>query len=105
MNIGILNSKPASSNSSLSRSVLDDGIENRSRLAKFFKKSVVARRMLLFVAMLGTCMVIGDGILTPAISGISLRILSFVYFWQDLFTNFLLTSILLYRQFYQQWME
>ncbi|XP_050117873.1 probable potassium transporter 17 isoform X2 [Malus sylvestris] len=60
MDIGILNSRPASSNSSLSRSILDDGIENRSRLAKFFKKSVVARRMLLFIAMLGTCMVIGD---------------------------------------------
>ncbi|CAN6549999.1 unnamed protein product [Malus baccata var. baccata] len=71
LNIGILNSKPASSNSSLSRSILDDGIENRSRLAKFFKKSVVARRMLLFIAMLGTCMVIGDGILTPAISVLS----------------------------------
>ncbi|KAM1326490.1 probable potassium transporter 17 isoform X1 [Malus sylvestris] len=71
MDIGILNSRPASSNSSLSRSILDDGIENRSRLAKFFKKSVVARRMLLFIAMLGTCMVIGDGILTPAISVLS----------------------------------
>ncbi|KAM1085077.1 hypothetical protein ACFX13_011059 [Malus domestica] len=71
MNIGILNSKPASSNSSLSRSILDDGIENQSGLAKFFKKSVVARRMLLFIAMLGTCMVIGDGILTPAISVLS----------------------------------
>lgn len=71
MNIGILNSKPASSNSSPSRSILDDGIENQNRLAKFFKKSVVARRMLLFIAMLGTCMVIGDGILTPAISVLS----------------------------------
>ncbi|XP_068333055.1 probable potassium transporter 17 isoform X2 [Pyrus communis] len=60
MNIGILNSKPASSNSSPSRSIVDDGIENQNRLAKFFKKSVVARRMLLFIAMLGTCMVIGD---------------------------------------------
>ncbi|XP_048428970.1 probable potassium transporter 17 isoform X3 [Pyrus x bretschneideri] len=70
MNIGILNSKPASSNSSPSRSILDDGIENQNRLAKFFKKSVVARRMLLFIAMLGTCMVIGDGILTPAISAL-----------------------------------
>ncbi|XP_068333056.1 probable potassium transporter 17 isoform X3 [Pyrus communis] len=70
MNIGILNSKPASSNSSPSRSIVDDGIENQNRLAKFFKKSVVARRMLLFIAMLGTCMVIGDGILTPAISAL-----------------------------------
>jgi len=39
-------------------------------LARFFQTSVVARRLLLFVAMLGTCMLIGDGILTPAISGL-----------------------------------
>ncbi|KAJ1430538.1 Potassium transporter [Sesbania bispinosa] len=40
-------------------------------LAKLFEKSLVARRILLFVAMLGTCMLIGDGILTPAISVLS----------------------------------
>ncbi|XP_050117874.1 probable potassium transporter 17 isoform X3 [Malus sylvestris] len=65
MDIGILNSRPASSNSSLSRSILDDGIENRSRLAKFFKKSVVARRMLLFIAMLGTFLSAMDGVRAP----------------------------------------
>ncbi|KAE8690942.1 putative potassium transporter 17 [Hibiscus syriacus] len=32
---------------------------------------MVARRVLLFIAMLGTCMLIGDGILTPAISVLS----------------------------------
>ena len=40
-----------------------------SNLVHFFERSMIARRVLLFVAMLGTCMLIGDGILTPAISG------------------------------------
>lgn len=40
-----------------------------SNLVQFFERSMVARKILLFVAMLGTCMLIGDGILTPAISG------------------------------------
>ncbi|KAI5353428.1 PREDICTED: potassium transporter [Prunus dulcis] len=71
MNIGMLTSRSANSSSSLSRSLLDEGTEKQSRLAKFFRKSVVARRVLLFIAMLGTCMVIGDGILTPAISVLS----------------------------------
>ncbi|CAL8097890.1 unnamed protein product [Prunus armeniaca] len=70
MNIGMLTSRPANSSSTLSRSLLDEGTEKQSRLAKFFRKSVVARRVLLFIAMLGTCMVIGDGILTPAISAV-----------------------------------
>lgn len=76
----MLTSRSANSSSSLSRSLLDEGTEKQSRLAKFFRKSVVARRVLLFIAMLGTCMVIGDGILTPAISGISLCVLFFFYF-------------------------
>ncbi|KAK7845039.1 putative potassium transporter 17 [Quercus suber] len=37
----------------------------------FFESSIVARRVLLFVAMLGMCMLINDGILTPAISVLS----------------------------------
>lgn len=41
-----------------------------SRLGKFCERSLLARRVLLFIAMLGMCMLIGDGILTPAISGI-----------------------------------
>ncbi|XP_050374881.1 probable potassium transporter 17 [Argentina anserina] len=71
MNIGILSSRPSNPNSSLSPSIFDEGTEKQSRLAKFFKKSIVARRLLLFIAMLGMCMVIGDGILTPAISVLS----------------------------------
>lgn len=41
-----------------------------SRLGKFFERSITARRVLLFMAILGMCMLIGDGILTPAISGL-----------------------------------
>jgi len=41
-----------------------------SWLGKFFERSITARRVLLFMAILGMCMLIGDGILTPAISGL-----------------------------------
>ncbi|GLT90613.1 hypothetical protein SLE2022_085360 [Rubroshorea leprosula] len=66
MNIGILSSNCANSNS-----ILPENTERRSKLVKFFEKSIVARRGLLFVAILGMCMLIGDGILTPAISVLS----------------------------------
>ncbi|XP_031268162.1 probable potassium transporter 17 isoform X2 [Pistacia vera] len=71
MNIGFLSPKNVSSNLGISRSVLHDGTETKTRLGKFFEKSIVARRVLLFIAMLGMCMLIGDGILTPAISVLS----------------------------------
>ncbi|KAJ0039258.1 hypothetical protein Pint_22523 [Pistacia integerrima] len=71
MNIGFLSPKNVSSNSGISRSVLHEGTETKTRLGKFFEKSIVARRVLLFIAMLGMCMLIGDGILTPAISVLS----------------------------------
>ncbi|XP_065627407.1 probable potassium transporter 17 isoform X2 [Quercus suber] len=70
VNIGILSSKRVSSNSSLSHS-MQEGTEKKSRLGIFFESSIVARRVLLFVAILGMCMLIGDGILTPAISVLS----------------------------------
>ncbi|GKV33233.1 hypothetical protein SLEP1_g41763 [Rubroshorea leprosula] len=66
MNIGILSSNCANSNS-----ILPENTERKSRLVKFFEKSIVARRVLLFVSILGMCMLIGDGILTPAISVLS----------------------------------
>ncbi|CAL5427734.1 unnamed protein product [Camellia sinensis] len=50
---------------------LNSSSEKRSRLGIFFEKSVVARRVLLFIAMLGMFMLIDDGILTPAISVLS----------------------------------
>ncbi|GJN33844.1 hypothetical protein PR202_gb22470 [Eleusine coracana subsp. coracana] len=42
-----------------------------SKLGKFFERSITARRVLLFMAIMGMCMLIGDGILTPAISVLS----------------------------------
>ncbi|KAM3257843.1 hypothetical protein ACQJBY_049888 [Aegilops geniculata] len=42
-----------------------------SNLAKFFEQSLTARRVLLFMSILGMCMLIGDGVLTPAISVLS----------------------------------
>ncbi|XP_043715475.1 probable potassium transporter 17 [Telopea speciosissima] len=66
--IGILSSKRTDSNSSISPDELN---REQSKLGKFFEQSLVARRVLLFVAMLGMCMLIGDGILTPAISVLS----------------------------------
>ncbi|PPS14503.1 hypothetical protein GOBAR_AA06078 [Gossypium barbadense] len=71
MNIGILSSKSSDVNSSQSRCVLNEDNRQKSRLGKVFETSMVARRALLFIAMLGTCMLIGDGILTPAISVLS----------------------------------
>ncbi|OAY25398.1 probable potassium transporter 17 isoform X1 [Manihot esculenta] len=71
INIGILSSKHVKSNASFSISALQGGTENKCRLGKFFESSIVSRRLLLFIAMLGTCMLIGDGILTPAISVLS----------------------------------
>ncbi|KAK7319187.1 hypothetical protein RJT34_03905 [Clitoria ternatea] len=63
-NIGILPSKHGSLNTT-------KAVQKHTWLAKFFETSVAARRVLLFIAMLGTCMLIGDGILTPAISVLS----------------------------------
>ncbi|GAB2270024.1 Probable potassium transporter 17 [Dionaea muscipula] len=66
MNLGIRSSKSSDSNV-----ILYEGTRRQSRLAKFFEGSVVARRVLIFIAMLGMCMMIGDGVLTPAISVLS----------------------------------
>lgn len=68
INIGILSSKSASLNSS--HSYVNQS-KKPSRLGKFCERSLIARRVLLFIAMLGMCMLIGDGILTPAISVLS----------------------------------
>ncbi|KAJ4849260.1 putative potassium transporter 17 [Turnera subulata] len=72
LSIGILPSKRGvESASSFSNSALHEHDENKTWLGKFFERNLVARRVLLFIAMLGTCMLIGDGILTPAISVLS----------------------------------
>lgn len=40
-----------------------------TRLKSSLEKHKFLQRLLLFLALIGTCMVIGDGVLTPAISG------------------------------------
>ncbi|XP_010271970.1 PREDICTED: potassium transporter 8-like isoform X2 [Nelumbo nucifera] len=45
-----------------------DGIDTPGRLKPILEKHKVWKRVLLFLALIGTCMVIGDGVLTPAIS-------------------------------------
>ncbi|KAF1876470.1 hypothetical protein Lal_00029818 [Lupinus albus] len=70
LNIGILPSRQINISSSIDSIPYRD-VETHGWLAKFFKRSIIARRLLLFIAMLGTCMLIGDGILTPAISVLS----------------------------------
>ena len=46
---------------------------------RVLERHKVLQRVLLVLALVGTCMVIGDGVLAPAISGASL--LDFAYFW------------------------
>ncbi|KAL2906935.1 putative potassium transporter 17 [Bienertia sinuspersici] len=69
MKIGILSMRDADSSRVLNSTLYED--REKSRLGKIFVKSVVARRVLLFISILGMCMLIGDGVLTPAISVLS----------------------------------
>lgn len=64
MKIGILSTRDADS-------TRYEHQEQQVKVGKIFEKSVVARRILLFISILGMCMLIGDGILTPAISGLA----------------------------------
>lgn len=43
-----------------------------SVLKSLLEKHRVLQRVLLVLALIGTCMVIGDGVLTPALSGIGI---------------------------------
>lgn len=45
-------------------------LRRASKLKSTLEKSKFAKYLLLFATMLGTSMVIGDGVLTPCISGI-----------------------------------
>ena len=56
-----------------------------SRLKSVLEKHRVLQKILLVLALIGTCMVIGDGVLTPAISGIFIFSLFFI-FWFFLLT-------------------
>ena len=49
-------------------------VTSKSRIKEWLEKHKNLQTALLIMVMIGTCMVIGDGVLTPAISGIfSLR--------------------------------
>ncbi|XP_024964288.1 probable potassium transporter 17 isoform X1 [Cynara cardunculus var. scolymus] len=71
MNIGAITSRSVALQSNLSHDDLHQGSKRRSRLGMFIERSLIARRVLFFIAILGMCMLIGDGILTPAISVLS----------------------------------
>ena len=47
-----------------------------SKVKKWLENHKLAQQVLLLVVMLGTCMLIGDGVLTPAISGEKLLFLT-----------------------------
>lgn len=46
-----------------------DNASKKTYLQKKLEGSPFLQKVLLLIVLLGTCMVIGDGILTPAISG------------------------------------
>ncbi|XP_071703012.1 probable potassium transporter 17 [Rutidosis leptorrhynchoides] len=72
MNIGAITSKSVNSPSNtLHNNVHHQRLKKQSKLGAFIEKSLIARRVLFFIAILGMCMLIGDGILTPAISVLS----------------------------------
>ncbi|PKU72596.1 probable potassium transporter 17 isoform X1 [Dendrobium catenatum] len=71
INIGNLPSRNVNSSTGVLYSNRSMTSETRSKLGKFLEESITAQRILLFIAMLGMCMLIGDGILTPAISVLS----------------------------------
>lgn len=48
-------------------------LKRAEKIKEAIERSPFAKTCLLSVALLGTCMVIGDGILTPCISGIILK--------------------------------
>lgn len=56
--------------------------DNRSfafKLKNTLEKHKVLQKILLLLALIGTCMVIGDGVLTPALSGNCLSLKSFLF--------------------------
>lgn len=46
-----------------------------ARIKRGLEKHEFLQNMLLILVLIGSCMVIGDGILTPAISGINLHVI------------------------------
>ncbi|KAF0900858.1 hypothetical protein E2562_035779 [Oryza meyeriana var. granulata] len=70
-NIGILPSKKIYTEEENLTSIRPVVAARPGRLRRFIERSIIARRLLLLTAILGMCMLIGDGILTPAISVLS----------------------------------
>ncbi|XP_015696131.2 probable potassium transporter 4 isoform X1 [Oryza brachyantha] len=70
-NIGILPSKKIYTEEESLTSTQPVVAGRPGRLRRFIERSIIARRLLLLTAILGMCMLIGDGILTPAISVLS----------------------------------
>ncbi|MQM14520.1 hypothetical protein Taro_047455 [Colocasia esculenta] len=68
--VGILPLKDGDMTGAISQSHHYLGTEKHSNVKTFLERSLIARRLLLFVAISGICMLIGDGILTPAISAL-----------------------------------
>lgn len=68
---------------------------NRSKVKMLLEKHKSLHTALLILVLLGTCMVIGDGLLTPAISGIKIAIFfytfcnSFLTFFFSLLPSFI----------------
>ncbi|MQM19580.1 hypothetical protein Taro_052585 [Colocasia esculenta] len=52
-----------------------DGSALRTKTRRFLEESKRAQTVMTFIVLLGTCMVIGDGALTPAISGNPIKVL------------------------------
>lgn len=74
----------------------------RAKLKSTLEKYRVLQRVLLLLTLLGACMVIGDGILTPAISGMVANFLvfcvfygSYNFFWELLGSLLLIFVVLL----------
>lgn len=56
-------------------------VESRARRA--IEKNKSSHYLMLFLALLGACMVIADGVLTPAISGLVIHLVpSHISFWR-----------------------
>lgn len=48
---------------------LVDNVNRKTWMQRKLENSITAQKVLLAIVIFGTCMVIGDGILTPSISG------------------------------------
>lgn len=71
-----------------------------ARVRSLLEKHRVLQRVLLILALIGACMVIGDGVLTPAISGRDSVLVSYNHLWWILIWVWKLLILM----FYLLWM-